>query len=363
MKKYLVNLYGLNLANIVSRLGKDNVKISNLIQKSNEEMEFVASGKDIKELKKYFKNVKYSFVDLRKKNLKAKIFKTLAVYLALPVILFFATIYSKQICKIEINGLNQIKKSEIIELLEGGGVKVGGAKTNSTQEIEKLLLKNDRIAQVSCYFKGTTLIINISEKLILSQDVYEPIVACYDGVIYDYNLKRGTLNFKIGDFVKAGDILVYPFVYDKENNKVAINPEAEIFARIYKSYTSKLLRFETYYEKTGNKKSISYIKFKNLNKNTSFKPFVFYEETVYNKYISSVLPIVKQTIIHEELIERRRENDLVSMQSKNEEASRVLAREDNAENQTLLEKTYSVLANDVLFSTTTIVYEGDITKG
>ena len=365
MKKCLINLKGVNLDEIIYKLGKDNIKIKNISKISNEEIQFIVIGKNFSEVKKFFRNVEATHTDLSRKNFKNIFMKFVAIYLALPIIISYAVFNSKRIYKIEINGLDQLTKNEIILILESNGVKQGKEKSVSAKEIEDLLLNNERIAQASCYFRGTTLIINISEKLVYKQTEYAPIVAKFDGVIYDYTITKGTLNFKVGDFVKAGDILVYPFVMDKFNNLVPVNPEATILARIYKSYTSTLNKYETYYEKSGKAKTYFTINFRKANKNRdSFKkPFVFYEEKVYTKCISDILPIYKQTIVYEELVEKKRENDLVLMQSENEHASVLMAENDNLDKTILLKKTYSVLANDCLFSTTTIVYEGDIVNG
>ena len=91
--------------------------------------------------------------------------------------------------------------------------------------------------------RGQTLIVNIKEKL-LPEEIYgefEPIISEYDGKVTAINLVSGTMAVKTGDYIKVGDVLVYPYYNDAGTIK-KVMANAEITMEIY--HTSSITHFD-----------------------------------------------------------------------------------------------------------------------
>lgn len=363
MKEIKISIKGLNLDSLVSKLS-DNLSIIKDIKRTDyNRLEFCTNKNNLDAIKKIIKNYEYVIEDKSQIVTKKVVASFLAIIIVLPLILSFAILSSKFLWKIEIEGNKKIDKKEIIALLTDNGIKVGRPIHTKAQDIEKLLLNNHQIAQCSCVFVGTTLVVNISEKLVYTPTSYEPIRAKFSGIIEQLDVERGEINCRIGDFVHEGDILVLPYIVDREGNNISVNPKATVTGKAYISKTVALPREEKILIKSSKtKKYIRVCYGKNQKNNfSSYKPFVFYELKVYNTNISSLLPFVRQKLVFFELVESIKTNDLIAMQSENEAKSKQLVCQNMPQNtQILQEKTMSVLANDVLFSTTTISFQGSL---
>ncbi len=360
MREIKICVKGLNIDPLITKLSKNIKTLKNIERKNYDELNFSLDKKDLPAIKKYLKYYEYTIFD-KWNNVKIKyVASFLTSIIVLPIIFLFAIYSSNILWSIKIESSEKLDQQEIIEILNSNDIKVGKKIKLNEKEIEKILLSNDKIAQASCVFVGTTLMINISPKLVYNPASFEPIRASFSGVVEQISNVRGELNCRVGDFVKKGDIVILPYITDKFGNNISVEPKGEIVGKAYSSATIALPREEKILTKSGNTKKYSRICW-NKNDNISYNPFVFYETKVYNSYISSVLPIVRQRIVFFELVESVKTNDLVAEQENNEQQSKLAARENlPVDIQIVDEKTYSVVANDTLFSTTTITFFGSI---
>ncbi len=79
------------------------------------------------------------------------------------------------------------------------------------------------------------MVVNIHETLLPDEMVAEfsPVVSAYNGKITSINLIQGTLKVKQGQVVKAGDILVEPYIIDSQGQKRSVKAMAEIKADVW----------------------------------------------------------------------------------------------------------------------------------
>lgn len=358
MREVKVHFKGANLDNAIRKLSSKARSLKNIKRIKHDELEFCVDKNDlplITSMSKYFE----CKVENDKGIIKKYLASFLAIVVVLPFVLLFAVSSSRVLWRIEIETSGQINKQEILEILKEHDVYKGKKIKVDAGELERILLQNDRVAQCSCVYVGTTLKINISEKLVYHPKTYEPLRASFSGVIQKIDGVRGELNCRVGDFVSKGDILVLPYIKDREGNNISVEPYANIEGLAYISATACLNSEEKVLKLSGKQKVCTKIcwNFKQKS-NFSAKPFVFYELKVYNKYISSVLPIVKQKLVYCELIEDIVQHDLVEEREDNESLSHSLAYESLPSGAICLkEKTMSVVANNTLFSTTTLCFE------
>lgn len=359
---YLINIKGLNIDSTLIKIYNNNIKISNLKRISHEELEFQIAKADYVKIEKYLSSFQRNIREQGINRLKKYLLTHVAVLIAIPIIIYLCYFASLFVWNIEVTGLEEIEASSVIRILNENGVKEGKLKELRVTEIEKLLLDSSMFAQVSCYYRGTSLMINVSEKLVYEVIEFEPIKAKFSGIITDYTLEQGTINFVIGEYVNVGDILVHPYMIDKDGNKVIVEPKANIEAKVYFSATVTKHKNEVALVPTGKTCTRYILSYKTPKKSFTKlnNPFVFFEVKVYNKYISNVLPFIRQKVVFTELIKQTKVNDLISIQSKIEEDSRVLAYDKVVKENVINETTSSVIVNDILYATTTLTFIGSI---
>lgn len=219
----------------------------------------------------------------------------------------FYAVFSGFVWRIEVMGNERVNSSQIINVLEENDVSIlSPLNGKSNEEIENIILNNfSDVSMVSVVKKGTSIIINIKEKLIASEgQTFGALLATEDGTIKNLKLIQGTPLVKAGDVVRAGDELVAPYVIDSQGSVIPIEPKAEITFElllsgqsVHKSKVEKQVR-------TG--KSVSERKMSFLDKEIvttkADVQFEKYEVEQVETYLStSILPLKYVTSTYYEL--------------------------------------------------------------
>ena len=353
-----IKVIGFNLDQLINKMQNSNIVCYNIERMEANVMFFSVNFKQYSKVKPLLKNYEYHIKYLGIANFKTWLVKNLAIILVIPFALGLMAFSTRFTWAIKIYGAQGELDSSVIEILRENDIAVGKILPENAQQIEQILLNElPNVAQVSCVKRGTSLIINISKKLVYTPESFEPIRAQYNGVVTNFSLISGTMAVNIGDFVSKGDILVYPFTLDKDGNQVSVNPIAEVRAKAYVVGSSKLSASSVELVRTGRQYTTSSIRFlnKNLFSKKVQKPFDIYETSVYNEYISSVIPVVMTKVTYYELGEVIVNHDLVAEQAQVEAESKHLAYENLPTNSEILdEQTTSLIVNDTLYSTTTL---------
>ena len=358
MKRVKFTVTGFNLDQLINKLRLQGVVLYNIARQANNCVEFCVDRRYYKKVKGALNNYQWHVKYLGLTNYKQFLINNIAIFIAIPIIIAMIAISTRFTWNITIYGADEPLRQSVIEILKNNDIGVGKPIASSNEKIESILISQlPNVAQVSCARRGTTLIINISPKLVYTPETYQPITAKHNGIITGFSLISGTMAVSVGDFVCEGDILVYPFTLDKDGNQVSVNPIAEIKAKAYITGASKLNATSTKLVRTGKKHTTSCIQFlnRNLFSKKVLKPFALYETSVYNQYISSVLPIVKTTITYYELDYILVNNNLQAEQANVEQQSVDLAYANLPPNSEIVDQqTTSLIINDCLYSTTTL---------
>lgn len=357
------DLTGYNADNLIKTLVAKKVKLYNIQIKSRTELSFEVEDKDVIKVKRYINNFKFkqSFTNLKK--FPAFLLANLGVVLGCFIGSIFFVFSSAFTWQIQVFGTEELSKTDIINVLKQNNVKVGKINLISSEEIETILLNNyDRIAQVSVIKEGTTIIVNLSEKLVYNEVEFQPIIANATGIITNVKIITGTTNVKVGDFVNKGDILVLPFNINADGTKVSVKPIAEITAKMFIVGKSELNKVETKLVRTGKSKNFYQYKFKNLNlfSSKAKNSFALFETVVYNENISGLVPFVRVVNVFYELKTIQVENNLAELQPQIEQESLNLARKNMLSGEILDEKTTTHLSEDKLIAISTITVLGII---
>ena len=352
-----IKVTGFNLDQLLNKIITKGILIYNIKREQANVMFFNVDYKALKIVKPLVKNYEYHITYWGLANFKIWLKKSLACILTLPIIFCLMSFSTRFTWDIKIYGANELN-NQVVDILKANDIKVGGFLPGDSKQIEQILLKQlPNVAQVSCITRGTTIVINISKKLVYTPENYQPICANLSGIITSFSLISGTMAVNVGDFVSVGDVLVYPFTIDKSGNKVDVKPIAEIRAKAYVTGSSKLSASQTQLIQTGNKYTTSSITFlnKNLFSKKVSKPFALYTTCVYNENISSVLPIVKTVTTYYELAEVVVNYDLVAECGRIERESVDNAYQNLPSNIDILdETTTSLIVNDTLYANTTL---------
>ena len=256
-----LTLSGYNLEKNINQLVKKNIKIYLVKKLSLKESIIEISFFDVKEVEKFFlsKNIK---IINKKYNGFTKVINFIKnryfILVGIFICFVFFVVSSNYVLNIEIVGNNRYLKDEILDVLDENGVKTfSPLNLKSNSEIEKILIKNfDGISMVSVVKKGSSIIINIKEKIIDSEyeniDKSQAIIAKASGIITKIDLIQGTQLVKVGDIVKAGDILVAPYVTDSSGSKIPIQAKANIYAEIWIEGKTSFESKKEITQRTGN---------------------------------------------------------------------------------------------------------------
>ena len=118
---------------------------------------------------------------------------------------------SGYIWNVSIIGNSQVKDAELIQLCENYGIKIGTkiSEIDTLKSAQQLLIDHKKLAWASLNIEGTLLTVNVTETKNSNEDISPSnLVAKADGEIKKIDVTSGTVNVKIGDTVRKGDILV-----------------------------------------------------------------------------------------------------------------------------------------------------------
>lgn len=358
-----IELTGYNIDNLLKILYRKKITIFNLKRIEHNKISFDIKDCDHKKVKRYIGNFKVKETLSYTKRLPKLIVANLGIVLGVFIGTLFGIFASNYTWQIHIYGTEELSNQDILDVLEENNIKKGKINHQTSEEIENILLTNyNRIAQVSVIKKGTAIIINLSEKLVYTEQTYEPIVATYSGIIKDIKIITGTANIKVGDYVHVGDMLVLPFNINADGTKVYVKPLAEIKAEMFVVGKCEMKQHEEVLIRTGKTfKTYNYkFKSKNLFSSKSKNSFALFEVDMYNENISDLLPLSRDVLVHYELTptiithDFEKEKDSLILKSK------LTAKQNLPAGEILSQNTETHIVEDVMFSTTTITVFGII---
>ncbi len=298
---------GLNFERFLNNLIQNNITISN-VKKEDNIVVFETSKSNLQILKKCDKYREYKviktnglvhFIEFIKKRF------AIFIGIIIAIILFFAS--QTFTFSINIMGVETINKELIYEKLKAFGVEKYTVVHRANSEIEDYLQNEiEQISIVSVNKVGTTILINIKEKLGNVQEEKANLIAPENMLITNIEVFSGTTNVKVGDVVKKGDVLVYAYMYDGAGEIVNCEPVANIDADCWFSHTYNFKNTQIEKHKTGKTQIVAnyFLGKTPLTSNKKECKFEMFDEYEKTYYISSfLLPIKVKKMIYSELEE------------------------------------------------------------
>lgn len=301
------SIRGLNQERALSELAK-KTNLSHIDRKSKSESSFLCEFSHSKQVKNFLKTQNIEILEQKNYGILPFLMKTITSYGMIGAFLvfsFFLIFQSQFILRYKVYGVSVLSEKSVVSFVK----KSFSHRKNKikTKEIESSLFdKFEEISLVSCAIKGQTLVINIKEKL-LPEAVFGdflPIISQKNCKITQIDLTSGTALVKVGDYVRAGDVLVEPYAIDTDGKRKKVQASAKIFADVYNVGMSEHFekRVETF--RTGRfcEKSdvmLFGLKIYSRAEKNNFKNF---EVEVQEKNLSknNILPFkVKKTFLYE----------------------------------------------------------------
>ncbi len=351
-----VRLQGLNVEKFLNLLQDSNIELLDVYREEFNVFLLTVKYGDYKKLKTETEKFSYKCDVLGRFGAYKVIdfmftrFAFVVTFLLCTIVYFFSNLF---VWKIDVNGLCNISKQEIITCLAKSNIAIGKPKQNiNSLKIEKLLMDNfDNIGLVSTYLYGNSLQINISEKLSLDYLNFKPLVSSFNGIVKEFELVSGTANVKVGDVIRQGDILVYPYIIDSAENKKSIIAKANITLEVDFNYTISYNEIGEIYVDSGKKFESNNISLYGLNFRKNKKcPYKNYRTEVKNSYVlkNLFLPLKKTTVVYYEQVLTKQKIPFESVKDKliKQATSEV---EKQTKGFTILNKSHSVKFYDGIY--------------
>lgn len=224
--------------------------------------------------------------------------------------------YSAQVTRIEINGLQNLAETDILQAVNALYEFPVAKKDLERKEIVKAVTTLDGVASCAAEIKGNTLIVTVYEELekvpVPDKTDFTDIVSSYDAVVTRIIVYSGTGLVKKGDTVRKGQTLISSDVKLDETLIAKEKPFGEIYGRVWITKTVVISETVLVRKRTGRTETrVSF------QKEIEYKgEFADYDEEVSEFFLPSVVPLKMYVHTYYETATVEEERDF----SENEEA-------------------------------------------
>ena len=259
---------GVNLNRIFSDCKKENIELFNINRKDFKNMEFDVGFHDKNRFQKIAKERNIKFCISSKsgfEKLKNEFFLHFGMVFGIFLFVFLNIFCNLFIWDIKVYGNSRVSTDEILAVLKEHNIEKSKIKnTEKICSIEKILENQiEDISLCSVIVKGTTIVVNIKEKLFVDEmndiDEGNDIVAPQNLTITELVVVNGTAQKKVGDSVKKGEVIVSGFVLKENGEKVFCKANASIKAKTWHSASQIYKKQKTVATRTGNTSKTSFL--------------------------------------------------------------------------------------------------------
>ena len=298
-----VEIKGVNLNRIFLECQKNNIELFNVNRKDYKNLEFDVHVKDRTKLNQIVKNGSYDYSVSSKfgfeiiKNQFFLHFGIILGFLLFVILNFFSSFF---VWDIKIYGNNRIEDDVILNVLKQNSVERGKPiNIDAINTLENSITNQiEDISLCSVILKGTTVIINVKEKLFIEEidgtNENDDIVATKNLTITKMIVVNGTAQKKVGDSVQKGEVIVAGFVLDANGGKVPCKANASIEAKTWHTATNTYQKEIIVSARTGKTASQTYMSLFGMKFNVKQQPITFEnfeEETIETIISNNFLPL------------------------------------------------------------------------
>lgn len=183
------------------------------------------------------------------------------IFILIIAILLALVALSQFIWNIKIEGNEKIESSQVTQILENKGIKLGTAKRNIDKQkiINEIRLERSDIAWVGIDIEGTNLIVKIVETNakpeIVNEEDYCNVVATKDAQIVKISAQNGIPLVKEESVVTKGDILIAGWIEGKYTGTRYVHANGEVMAKVWYTKKEEVLLNQVIEQETGIKEN------------------------------------------------------------------------------------------------------------
>lgn len=309
MKKSLMilcKLEGANKERAIRVLNENNIVIENLVSKQNGGVfYFECSAKNQDKISSLLEKYTFSIVrQSRLFNLGKKLKKSAISIVAMVLCFFSIPFYNLFVWNVKVEGVSAVQSLEIKRAIKTNLVKPATLKASiNVSDVNSYVLSSfDDISICSSVIYGTTLVLNVQEKIGIEEQEYKPVYAKFDGIVESVSITSGTANVKCGDIVRAGDVLILSHI-NRGDSLISCPALGEVKVRSFATFNKQFFNNEEKLVRTGNSFYVNYF--------TMFKNFVkikckkvqfehFETEVLGQEEVGFLIPIkLYKTVVYE----------------------------------------------------------------
>lgn len=292
--------------------------------------------------------------------------KRTGVFVGLIMFFVLLKILSLFVWSINVCGNKKITDDEILSVCTELGIKQGvRSDTLDVKNMrEELLLKIDGLAWAAINIEGSIVSVNVTERTEESERLPCNVIAEDDGVILSFFAHAGTSELKIGQGVKAGDLLI-------SGTEVAgnvtrfVRAKGEVLAEVTKDITVTEKYIQTQNISNGKRKSKTVLEFFGIKIPLYIGEFgenyTDYSRTKQMSFLGEKMPIYLHTRLAEYYFEKPIIYDREQIINRLQNDVDKLISEQNIENYTVINREIAENFEDVTM-TVKIKYIKNIAK-
>lgn len=231
----------------------------------------------------------------------------LGVFLGLIAAIFAAQYYSKHVFSLELYS-TETDVAEIAQVLSDAGVTFPSrAEDIDEKALELAILQNVKGAShATVEVAGTRLKVSVLSEFrhepIIDMTTPAPIVATRDALITRIVCTSGTALVKVGDIVRAGEILIAPYIVAGEELTVPTAAHGEVYGEVLRQ-KNVILPLKTLKSvRTGKCETYAKIRLGALESNVPKPSFSEWESETKSVLIPSAIPVFVDYVTYYETV-------------------------------------------------------------
>ncbi len=254
-----VGVSGFFVERLINLLKQNGIEVWDIKPMGIGEINFKIESKDFRKVLPYTKKSKCKIKIISKNGIYFELFRyrkrRMAIYM---ISLFFLTylVCSNFIWRIEISGNNRIKTEIIETLLKECKATVGAYKGNISKGkvADYIRAKIYDAAWIGVDIKGTTMFINVEEKIMSNEEdrsIIGDVVATKDAIITKIIAENGTARYMAGSYVEKGNVLIEGVIKSEIIEETRVHASGEVRGEVEYVFNEKIKLKESVKEKTG----------------------------------------------------------------------------------------------------------------
>ncbi len=187
---------------------------------------FSVNGKDAGSAKKILESKRKSFVPIGpdRSGILKRAVKRVGVWVGLIVFTAVAVAFSECVTKISVSGNEEVTTEEIKEAVLQEIDLPSIKSVVDTERVKKKVCEIEMISDASVEIDGNTVFVNVLERLPQVKTPEGEVKSLYDALVTKIVLYDGKCETRVGDTVRAGDVLI---------SKTDGNAQGDVYGRVW----------------------------------------------------------------------------------------------------------------------------------